>query len=133
MSDNSVEVPAFGDLSFDTTLLLIHFKNFVVLCTYIEWTYLCADPVLLVIKAAFLGRAVESKEGTRHVTLGEAISFLPLALIRVRAFARNSFKFLRRCGERDERVGTVLLYNGRTDNMWEVSGDKINIIPTSSQ
>ena len=26
---------------------------------------------------------------------------------------------------------SVLLYNGRTDNMWELSGDKINIVPTS--
>ena len=25
----------------------------------------------------------------------------------------------------------VLLYNGRTDNMWELSGDRINIVPTS--
>ena len=27
----------------------------------------------------------------------------------------------------------VLLYNGRTDNMWELSGDKINIVPISYQ
>ena len=44
------------------------------------------------------------------------------------SFEEDSVMKLNSVQREEERV---LLDNGRTDNMWELSGDKINIVPTS--